>query len=176
MQERRKAVQKNEDQIRAYELKYPNPEDDPDHNIMQVKFEKHLVYHDYLLGEPIDRVKAADLTPKKFYSKYLSKSRPVLIEDGCADWLGMVSWNKPIYEQLLSEGINATTYQIPDLRPEERKHQHHHHHAHDDKESESDSESSDEEDAHWDRERYHPTYLQKIGFEQSQMNLYGDTI
>ena len=67
MAERRKSVTENEEKIRAHELKYPNPEDDPDHNIVEVTFEKHLVYDHYLVGEPIEKMKLADMTPKVFY-------------------------------------------------------------------------------------------------------------
>ena len=92
----------------------------------------------------------------------------MLIEDGCADWMATThTWNKAKYESLKAQGIDASNYQVPDLRPEELKKAHHH--AHTDDHESSSSESSDEEHAHWEKERYHPTYLQKIGFEQGQM-------
>ena len=52
LQDRRKSVAKNEDELRIKEAL--RPEDDPDHNIMQVKFADHLVYTDYVVADPVD--------------------------------------------------------------------------------------------------------------------------
>ncbi len=55
------------------------------------------------LKEQMDKIeyvpeqKLDQVTTRKFYSDYLTKSIPLLITDGCEDWPAMTKWDDKEY-------------------------------------------------------------------------------
>jgi len=60
---------------------------------MQTKHKEYLLFDSWIDADPIETLVMQEMTPKRFYSEFVSKSKPFLLKDGASSWKAMDNWN-----------------------------------------------------------------------------------
>jgi len=99
-----------------------NPKEEEESNIVQVK--SNTWYGNYIHAElTVANVSKDVMTQKRFYQEFLTKSKPVLVYDGCKDWEALKSWNQ-------KANVSALEQEVAQWHKEHAATHHHHEHRH----------------------------------------------
>ena len=109
----------------------------------------HVLFDDWIKADDIDQKQLSEMSPQLFYLKYISRSTPVLLTDGCADWSALETWNRPNLDRLKEDGITAENYSPPPIVEENQE----------------DGSMFSSAGKQKSEDMLRPTYLQSVGFE-----------
>ena len=69
---------------------------------------KKSPFGNVIAGQPISILNASEITKKIIYSNYITKNKPLIIKDGCKDWLAMETWNQEgLTKRLKEDGLEG---------------------------------------------------------------------